>query len=141
MLSADAPEGGPRHPTCAEEALLIALLILFLAVGLLLLSVGAGLGRRCFGVAAAVSFVAFAWAAWQADRVLSGEVVTQEVSWVPGLGLSLDLRLNGFALLFFLLVTGIGTLVQLYATQYFAVDRPGLHRLAGLLLLFTAAMY
>jgi multicomponent Na+:H+ antiporter subunit A len=39
-----------------------------------------------------------------------------------------------------LLVGGIGLLVQLYASQYFAPSRAELHRLAGLLLVFTAAM-
>ncbi len=39
-----------------------------------------------------------------------------------------------------LLVTGIGLLVVLYSVRYFAVDRGGLHRIAGLLLVFTAAM-
>jgi multicomponent Na+:H+ antiporter subunit A len=111
-----------------------------LGVGLASLAAGRPLGRRCFLVGAATSGAIFIWAVAQAGRVLDGEVPSWSSSWVPELGLEIDFRLNGFALLFVLLVSGIGTLVHLYATQYFPSDREGLHRLAGLLLLFTAAM-
>jgi len=119
------------------------LLILLVApgvAGLLLISCGRSLGRRSFLVAALLPLLAFGWAATQATGVLDGSIPTAGVRWVPELGLSLDLRLDAFSLMFVLLVAGIGTLVQLYASQYFAADREGLHRLAGLLLVFTAAM-
>ncbi|MCC7446023.1 MAG: Na+/H+ antiporter subunit A, partial [Anaerolineae bacterium] len=40
-------------------------------------------------------------------------------SWVPRLGLTLSLYLDGLSLLFSLLVTGIGAVVVVYAGYYF----------------------
>ncbi|CAN5450611.1 Na+/H+ antiporter subunit A [soil metagenome] len=105
-----------------------------------MLAGGRALGRRAFLVAALAPLAAFAWALVHAQAVLDGNAVRSSVGWVPSLGLALDLRVDGFSLLLVLLVTGIGTVVQLYASQYFSGDRAGLHRLAGLLLVFTAAM-
>ena len=114
--------------------------MLHAGLGLALLGEGRALGRRAFVVAAIAPAVAFAWAVGHAGAILDGRAATAHTGWVPGLGLSLDLRVDGFSLLLVLLVTGIGVLVQLYAAQYFAAEREGLHRLAGLLLVFTAAM-
>lgn len=38
--------------------------------------------------------------------------------WIPQLGISLDFKLDGLSLLFALLITGIGTLIFLYASSY-----------------------
>ncbi|HEX2574777.1 MAG TPA: proton-conducting transporter membrane subunit, partial [Aquihabitans sp.] len=123
-----------------REGPLTALLAIHAALGLGLLAAGRPLGRRAFVLAALAPLGGLAWAVAHAGGVLDGRVPTEHLSWVPALGLGLDLRLDGFSLLMVLLVTGIGLLVQLYSAQYFAADRPGLHRLAGLLLVFTAAM-
>lgn len=73
---------------------------------------------------------------------LEGDSALVETTrWVPSLGVSLVLRLDGFSLLFCLLITGIGTLVTVYAGAYFA-EKPrekGANFLA-LILLFTGAM-
>ncbi len=111
-----------------------------LAVGLALLAGGRALGRRAFAVAAVVTLGALGWAVARAAGILDGRAVVERTGWVPELGLSLDLRVDAFSLLFVLLVAGIGVLVQLYATRYFGAEQEGLHRLAGLLLVFTAAM-
>ncbi|QXC59660.1 DUF4040 domain-containing protein [Aquihabitans sp. G128] len=110
------------------------------ALGLALLAGGRRLGRRSFLVAALSPAAALAWAVAHAGGIVDGDVIHASQTWVPALHLSLDLRIDGFSLLLVLLVTGIGLLVQLYASQYFAAGRAGLHRLAGLLLVFTAAM-
>jgi multicomponent Na+:H+ antiporter subunit A len=119
---------------------LSVLLLAPITTGLLLLAAGRGLGRRSFLIAAVLPLIAFIWALTQAGGVLDGDVPTAGFAWVPALGLTVDLRLDGFSLLFVLLVAGIGTLVQLYASRYFGAEREGLHRLAGLLLVFTASM-
>jgi hypothetical protein len=54
--------------------------------------------------------------------------ILQTVQWVPSLGINFDVRLDGFSLLFALMITGIGSLVVLYAGSYFAGKtrgRPG----------------
>ena len=105
-----------------------------------MLAAGRTLGRRAFLVAAAAPAAGLLWAGLRAGDVLDGRIPTERVGWVSELGLSFGFRLDGFSLLMVLLVTGIGVLVQVYASRYFAADRAGLHRLAGLLLVFTAAM-
>ncbi len=49
---------------------------------------------------------------------LSAEPRDIEIAWAPSLGLSLSFHLDGLGLLFALLITGIGTLVVLYASAY-----------------------
>ncbi|MEM6711134.1 MAG: hydrogen gas-evolving membrane-bound hydrogenase subunit E [Pseudomonadota bacterium] len=67
--------------------------------------------------------------------------VEQTVSWVPSLGINLTFRLDGFSLLFSLLITGIGALVALYAGSYFN-DKPAAYRgrFLSYILLFMGAM-
>ncbi len=51
-----------------------------------------------------------------------GEVVQQKIQWIPELGLELALRVDGFAWIFALLVSGIGFLVVIYSRYYIAPD-------------------
>ena len=57
-------------------------------------------------------------------QVDNGGVVRQEISWIPALGLSLILRLDGFSWLFGMLITGVGFLVVLYARYYMSPKDP-----------------
>lgn len=74
-------------------------------------------------------------------EITAGNVVFDTMAWVPSLGVALDLRLDGFSYLFALLITGIGTLVTLYAGAYFA-EAPAEHRarFVFLILIFMTAM-
>ncbi len=61
------------------------------------------------------------------------------LSWVPGIGLELGLRGDGFSLMFALVISGIGILVMLYASAYLGKEeRHG--RFYTYLLLFGGAM-
>ena len=72
-------------------------------------------------------------------RVFDGQTLLARWNWVPSLGLSLSFRLDGLALLFVLLVLGIGLLVILYARYYLsAQEKAG--RFYAFLLLFMGAM-
>ena len=62
-----------------------------------------------------------------------------EVAWAPSLGLSLSFHLDGLGLLFALLITGIGTLVILYASEYLH-DHPHAGRFYASLFAFMGAM-
>lgn len=62
--------------------------------------------------------------AWLYPQVANGGVVREEVSWLPAAGLNLIFRLDGFAWLFCLLVTGVGFLVVLYARYYMSPADP-----------------
>ncbi len=62
----------------------------------------------------------FGWLLVQAPQISGGAPLVDIVTWVPSLGIDLSFRLDGFSWLFALLITGIGTLVTIYATSYFA---------------------
>lgn len=79
------------------------------------------------------------WAASRAGAVLDGRALTSSVSWVPGLGVELDLRLDAFSLLMVALVSGVGVLVLAYSRWYFA-PQDGLGRFAGTLTAFAGSM-
>ena len=71
--------------------------------------------------------------------VLSGAVVQTRVDWLPQAGLSATFRLDGLALLFGLLILGIGLLIQLYARHYLS-ERDPAGRFFTFLMLFQGAM-
>ena len=79
------------------------------------------------------------WLATRAGGVLDGAPLTGGSAWVAELGLRLDLRLDAFALLMLVLVSGVGTLVFVYALGYFHDDASA-GRAAGLLTLFAGSM-
>ncbi len=116
-------------------------------IGLLVLSVlaviaplGVRLLRRRFGyLAALVSLVLLVWYASLLPSISRGDERREVLSWLPTLGSAVALRLDGLALLFALLITGIGTLVALYTVGYLE-DHPRLARFWVSLLLFQTAM-
>lgn len=71
--------------------------------------------------------------------VSSGRVFFENTPWVPSLGINLSFRLDGLSLLFSLLITGIGTLIFVYASSYLKGDKY-LDRFFGYLLLFMSSM-
>jgi len=94
---------------------------------------------RCALAAAIAPFAALLTVALQTPHIFAGEPLRTTWSWLPQLGLNLALRLDGLALLFVLLILGIGLLVILYARYYLAAH-DSLPRLYALLLLFMSAM-
>ena len=76
-----------------------------------------------------------------APVIEQGGIVSDAWNWAPSINVALALRLDGFALLFALLITGIGTLVTLYATAYFSDVAPRERaRFIVLIQAFMAAM-
>lgn len=76
-------------------------------------------GRAAGLIAALLPGSLFAALLTQLPAVTAGAVLVERHQWVPSLGVELTLRLDGLTLLFALLVTGIGTLVTIYAGSYF----------------------
>lgn len=72
-------------------------------------------------------------------RVTDGGVLQYRFDWVPELGLSFSLRMDGFAWIFAALITGIGFLVVLYARYYMSSTDP-VPRFFAFLLAFMGAM-
>ena len=98
------------------------------------------LGRWVFPLVALAPAATTVWAATNAVQVLDGGPVSTRAAWVPGLELTLDLRLDALALIMTALVAGVGTLVLLYCTRYFAEGDQSVGRFAGVLTAFAGAM-
>lgn len=97
-----------------------------------------GAWRYLSALVPAALFIAFAA---HLGPIAAGQRVTDALAWVPSLGVELRLVLDGFSLLFALLITGIGTLVTIYATAYFSGSTPGQRaRFICLILVFMTAM-
>ena len=99
---------------------------------------------RAFGIdpartAAALTGLALAVLLAGSGPAFGGATIVQAWPWMPELGLNASFRLDGFGLLFALLILSIGLLVVLYARYYLAPEDPK-ERFFGLLLLFMGAM-
>ena len=71
--------------------------------------------------------------------IQAGHVLTERLSWLPSLGVDMVVRLDGFAWLFAMLVSGMGLLVVIYARYYMSPEDPAA-RFYSLLLGFMGAM-
>jgi multicomponent K+:H+ antiporter subunit A len=72
-------------------------------------------------------------------QVAAGEVVRVAYDWLPQYGLTFGLRLDGFAWMFAMMVTVIGTLVVVYARYYMSPADP-VPRFFSFLLAFMGSM-
>jgi multicomponent K+:H+ antiporter subunit A len=73
------------------------------------------------------------------DKVIAGERIVEYLEWIPAAGLTLSMHLDGLALMFALLILGIGLLIILYASYYLS-DKEATGRFYGYLILFMTAM-
>src|ERR687883_158158 len=84
------------------------------------------------GIAAALAFVSALWAAAAGTPEL-------DLPWAPTLNLRLQLRLDGLALLYILLATGVGLAVTVFAARYIPLHLEHQHRPATQVIDFYAA--
>jgi multicomponent Na+:H+ antiporter subunit A len=98
------------------------------------------LRTRAFPVLALAPATSFVWLISVSRDVRAGNLPTQRISWVPGLGIDLDFRLTTLSWVLALLVTGVGALVLLYCTWYFADRDPSLWRFTSVFTAFAGAM-
>lgn len=119
--------------------MLIAALCLMVLAAAAVPLVAPRLGRRTGYPLAAVFLAAAALVLLGAPDVMAGRVVEVSRPWVPALDVDFTLRLNGLALLFAILVLGVGALIMSYAPQYLSDDYDHA-RLYGILTLFAAGM-
>lgn len=92
------------------------------------------LGERTGWFAALVSLVTFGLVVSQ-----FGTEGTVTIPWIPSLGVSLSLYLDGLSLLISLLASGVGVLVFVYSASYMH-DEPGKPRYYATLLAFMGSM-
>jgi multicomponent Na+:H+ antiporter subunit A len=80
------------------------------------------------------------WLATAGPEVLGGGAVVDERAWVPTADLSVTLRMDALALLFAMIVLGIGAIVLAYSARYFARDDGRVGRYLAMLTFFAASM-
>ncbi|MBN8759359.1 MAG: monovalent cation/H+ antiporter subunit A [Thiobacillus sp. 65-69] len=90
-------------------------------------------------LAGTVAFAAATLVASLYPQVAAEGVLRVTIPWMPALGLDFYLRMDGFAWLFALLITGMGTLVVVYARYYMSPDDP-VPRFFSFFLAFMGAM-
>ena len=118
---------------------MIFILLLCFLVALLLIFYGKKVKGSISYILTLLPLSLFIYFITQISLVSKGAIPTQVIRWVPSLGVDLSFRLDGLALLFSLLITGIGTLVFLY-TSYYLKGHTYLDRFYGYLSIFMAAM-
>ena len=90
-------------------------------------------------LAGAIALAGLAVTASYYPEMSSGQVIRFGVEWLPALGIGFTLRMDGFAWVFCMLVTGIGLLVVLYARYYMSPQDP-VPRFFSFFLAFMGAM-
>jgi len=95
-------------------------------------------GRAGWALAILPFSLAVYFAGW-APRVSAGERLRVSHAWVPELGIQFSFYLDGLAVLFALIITGIGALIIIYAGGYLKGHHQ-LGRLYSFLLLFMGSM-
>ncbi|WP_407345356.1 Na+/H+ antiporter subunit A [Pengzhenrongella phosphoraccumulans] len=98
------------------------------------------LGRRAYLVLALAPASAMVWALAHTGAVMRGDGPVELVEWVPGLHLELAFRLDTLSWLMVVLVGGIGALVLVYSSAYFAATAGGLGRFGAVLVAFAGTM-
>ncbi|MGC5165789.1 Na+/H+ antiporter subunit A [Luteimicrobium sp. DT211] len=119
---------------------MLQLLVAHLLMVLLAPAIISWLGRRGFLVLALAPASAAVYALACTTRVMHGDVPVQHWQWVPQLGLTLTFRLDTLSWLMLLLVGGVGALVLVYCSAYFAPSAHGLHRFGATLVGFAGVM-
>jgi multicomponent K+:H+ antiporter subunit A len=113
---------------------------ILLLIGTLVPKATEKLGRNvCTAMTMLAPAASLAIIASFAPAIFAGDVITDYIEWIPAIGLTLSMRLNGLALLFAFLILGIGLLVIFYARYYLSAKEP-VGRFYGFLILFMTAM-
>lgn len=97
------------------------------------------LGSRAAWVLALLPLLSFVHFLGFLPEITNGEEVTGGYAWVPSYNVSFSWFIDGLSLTFALLITGIGTLILLYAGGYMK-GHPQQGRFLSFLLLFMGAM-
>lgn len=69
-------------------------------------------------LAAALPAGLFAWFCGMVPEVAAGETLSWSLAWLPERGIAVSFLVDGLSLLFALLITGIGSFILLYASDY-----------------------
>src|SRR5690606_24474032 len=119
---------------------MLYLLLALPFIAALVVAFASPLSRRAIGwLAALVPLVGLGMVVAHAPAVMQGEVPRAVLPWLPQVGLMFDIRLDGLAWMFALMVLLIGALVVMYA-RYYLSKSDSARRFFAYLLLFMGAM-
>ena len=132
------------HPACmakveGTEAAVAYVLLLFV-VGALCAPLVMQRGRFGFAILALLPAGTFLWLLSFIPRILRGDIYQQSLTWVPQLGMDLDIRIDTLGLLLALIATGVGAAVLFYSARYFKRDASYLGRFGAIFVAFAGAM-
>lgn len=97
------------------------------------------LQARAGRVLALVPLLMCGWLASRIPGVVEGRIPAESRPWIPAFGLDLAFRIDGLALMFLLVILGIGALILIYGSGYLK-GHPLQGRFNSFLFLFMAAM-
>ena len=118
--------------------LVMALAVIFLAIPIVVAASRISRTAAAWTAAAAMA-LSLASIVPLMEAALAGKTTVERLTWLPEWGLDLAFRLDGFGMLFAILILGIGVLIVLYAAYYLPqYDRLG--RFYGILLAFAGGM-
>jgi multicomponent K+:H+ antiporter subunit A len=123
----------------SEETALVALLALPFAGSVAAMLFRAHARSAASSLAGAIALAALLAACRCYGAVAAGRVVRLTIPWLPAGGVDFALRMDGFAWMFSIVVTGIGFLVVLYARYYMSPQDP-VPRFYSFLLAFMGSM-
>lgn len=89
--------------------------------------------------ATAIAATCFGLLASYIPEIQSQTTIAYTLPWLPSLGINLDFKLDALALMFAMLISGIGILIFIY-TYFYLSAKNSLAKLYSLLMLFMAAM-
>ncbi|MBX3597145.1 MAG: monovalent cation/H+ antiporter subunit A [Rhizobiaceae bacterium] len=121
------------------SAALIPLVTIPFVISLIALSLPSNARNAEAWLSGLTTFGLFVLAAMQYPLVEAGGVIRNELRWVPQIGLNMAFRMDGFAWLFTMLITGIGFLVVIYARYYMSPEDP-VPRFYSYLMAFMGSM-
>lgn len=119
--------------------ILAVVLAALMATALAAPALAARLGRNAGYPIAAAFLLIGTPLAMQAPHVLDGGTVSVSWTWMPSIGVSFHLHLDGLSLLFSTLILGVGALIMAYCPRYLGTSEQH-QRLYLLLTLFAMSM-
>src|SRR6185312_2611987 len=122
-----------------DDVLLILIVVLPFAGSILAATFRPNARNSEAWLAGGVALACLLLASLAYPAIVERGVIRSETEWLPSLGLNFVLRMDGFAWLFSVLVSGFGFLVVLYARYYMSPQDP-VPRFFAFLLAFMGAM-
>jgi len=122
-----------------SDVFLLVVLLLPFAGGLVAAALPTHARKAGALLAGVIAFLGLAITVAFYPAIAARKVIRYNLDWIPELGLNFTLRMDGFAWMFAVMITGIGLLVVVYSRYYMSPDDP-VARFFSFFLAFMGAM-